>query len=141
SLMGSSVMVSRDDLARARGIIAETGAESAVAADSGMGGFGMRSDGDDRTRALESRIAATLTQIQSVQAATVNIGRPEPSPFIGGQHPTAASVLITARPGHEITPKDAAAIVDVVSRGVDGLDPANISVVDSRGRRLNNFGE
>ncbi len=137
SLMGSSIMVSRDDLARARGVLANAMPENLDSGNSGIGGWNMSPDGDDRTRSLEIRIANTLTQIRSIHSATVNIGRPDPSPWVPHQGQTTASVLISARPGHEITPKDAAAIVDIVSRGVDNLNPANISVVDSNGRRLN----
>lgn len=141
SLMGSSVMVSRDDLARARGVLANTMADNLDSGSSGMGSFGMRSDGDDQTRTLEIRIANTLTQISAIHSATVNIGRPDPSPWIRDNVQTTASVLVTARPGHEITSKDAAAIVDIVARGVNNLEPANISVVDSNGRRLNTSGD
>ncbi len=141
SLMGSSIMVSRDDLARARGVVDGAIGEGASAEMSTFGGFGMREDGDDRTRALESRIATTLAQLGPVESAIVNIGRPDPSPWIADQKPTTASVLVTPRANMEITPKDAAAIVDIVSRSVDGLDPANVSVVDSDGRRLNMSGD
>ncbi len=141
SLMGSSIMVSRDDLARARGVLANTFADELDTGSGGFGDFGVRSDGDERTRMLEIRIANTLTQINSIHSATVIIGRPDPSPWLDRQNPVTASVFITPRPGHEINSRDAAAIVDIVSRGVDGLDPANISVVDSNGRRLNALSE
>ena len=85
----------------------------------------------------ESDIARQLKLIQNVKEASVTITRPEKTLLIDStdSKDVKASVVIT-RDG-EITPAQAQSIVKVVASSVEGLDPANVTVVDEEGNTLN----
>lgn len=49
---------------------------------------------------------------------------------------TKASVVLDLKPGAHFTRADAQSIVSLVSHGVEGLDPENVTVLDTEGRLL-----
>lgn len=85
----------------------------------------------------ESDIARQLKLIQNVKDASVTISVPESTLFIDSTNnkDAKASVVIT-RDG-QITPEQAQNIVKVVASSVEGLDPANVTVIDEEGNNLN----
>jgi flagellar M-ring protein FliF len=87
-------------------------------------------------RALQAELARSIMQLEPVSFARVLIARPEPSPFLREQKPATASVTLQLKPGATLTRGAAASIVALVARGVEGLAPENVTLVDSKGRTL-----
>jgi flagellar M-ring protein FliF len=87
-------------------------------------------------RALQAELAKTIMQLEPVSYARVHLTRPEPTPFIREQKPTTASVMLKLKPGASLSRSMSAGIVALVARGVDGLRPENVTLLDSSGRLL-----
>jgi flagellar M-ring protein FliF len=83
-------------------------------------------------RALQGELARSIQQIDAVQAARVHIALPPPTPFVREQKPTTGSVIVTLKPGRSLNQNQAAGIVGLVSKAVEGLKPENVTVVDSK---------
>ncbi len=87
-------------------------------------------------RAQEQRIARSITQMQFVRQATVHLSKPEPSPFVRDRVPPSASVVLELKGTNPISREDAQAIVALVSHGVEGMAPEQVTVMDTQGRIL-----
>ncbi len=87
-------------------------------------------------RALQSELARSIMQIESVQSARVLIAKPDPSPFVRDQKQPTASVVLKLKPRAVMNPSTASGIVSLVARSVEGLRPENVTVLDSGGRLL-----
>lgn len=135
---GSAVLVPRAALSRAR--LATRDVVAPQVADSSGWSDSLWSDPAlHQTRLLrdqESRLARSIMQMRPVRAATVHISRPEKSPFLRERGTTKASVVIDLRPGLNFTAADAQSLVALLSHSVEGLDPQNVSIVDTEGRQL-----
>lgn len=87
-------------------------------------------------RALEGELARTIAAIQGVDHARVHLTLPKDSPFVRERRTATASVLLTikgrARPGRE----QVDGIQRLVASAVEGLDPAQVTVVDQSGAVL-----
>ena len=90
-------------------------------------------------RALEGELERTIRQIDAVDSARVNIVIPEQRLFLEQQQPSTASVLVRLRTGMQIGADHVKAIVHLVSHGVQGLLPENITVVDTSGKVLSDL--
>ena len=86
-------------------------------------------------RHKEAQLAASISRIQGVKTATVHISQPESSPFFGEQEPTTASVVLTLEK-QNFQRSQAGAIVAMLATSVEGLNPEDVNVVDTRGRLL-----
>jgi flagellar M-ring protein FliF len=135
---GSSVLVPKQDLSRARlaaGKILDITAnpsedlEGSVWADPTLHHVRL-------LRQQEQRLARSIGQFEFVRSATVHLSVPEPSPFLREQSPPTASVVVDLRPGSTMGRHDGAAIVALVAHGVEGLDPSQVTVMDTKGRIL-----
>lgn len=83
-------------------------------------------------RALEGELARTINRFQEVQSSKVFIVLPKRSVFVEESKPASASVQLELKsnlPGSSL-----AAIVHLVGSAVEGLDPDQVTVVDTRGR-------
>jgi flagellar M-ring protein FliF len=89
-------------------------------------------------RALEGELSRTLTAIDGVSAARVQIVLPEERLFTDAETPARAAVLLTT--SRMVTDENVAAVVNLVSSSVPNLDPANVTVTDSTGRQLTSPG-
>ncbi len=78
--------------------------------------------------------------MSGINSATVHIGQSEPSPFIQERRPATASVVLQLRSGATMSREQAAAIVALVSGSVEGLDPENVSVMDTQGHMFSSAG-
>ncbi|MDR1049284.1 MAG: flagellar M-ring protein FliF, partial [Synergistaceae bacterium] len=87
-------------------------------------------------RALEGELQRTISQMDAVDFAKVSIVIPEQRLFLAQQQPSTASVLLRLKPGARLGPLQVKAIVHLVSKSVDGLQPDNVTVVDTTGRIL-----
>jgi flagellar M-ring protein FliF len=91
-------------------------------------------------RQQETRLARSIGQLKTIKSATVHISKPETSPFVRDQGKTTASVVVELRPGAIFTGRDAAAVVSLLSHGIEGLEPSAVSVMDTEGRLLTSEG-
>lgn len=89
------------------------------------------------TRSLEQHIEA----LEDVDSAQVSLVLPEKELFTEDQDPVTASIIITPRPGSDITGnrKKIEGIVKLIQFAVQGLKEENITVVDQAGTTLNDF--
>ncbi len=87
-------------------------------------------------RALEGEISRTIATLDEIVSARVHLVMPEPSLFEQDEKPTTASVVIKLRTGASLRDAKVQGIVHLVSAGVEGLQPDNITVLDTRGRLL-----
>jgi len=89
------------------------------------------------TRSLEQHITA----LDDVDAASVTIVMPEDKLFAEDRNPVTASIIITPKPGSDITQnrKKIEGIVRLVQYAVEGLKPENITITDQNGLVLNDF--
>lgn len=87
-------------------------------------------------RALEGELAKTVRALNGVSAATVHLALPEESVFTETAAEPTASVFVQAETGKTIDSGSVQAVVNLVSSAVAGMDPLNVSVVDSEGKVL-----
>jgi len=89
-------------------------------------------------RALEGELARTIRSMTEVQQARVHLVIPERSIFALSENEPkpSASVFVSLRQGRRLSSSQVAAIVHLVSSGVEGLSPNNITLVDNKGELL-----
>jgi len=87
-------------------------------------------------RALEGELVRTITRLESVEAAQVRIVIPEKALFKEDQKKTTASVVIKLRSGKSLSNENVLAITNLVASSVEGLDPGNVTIIDSKGHLL-----
>lgn len=86
----------------------------------------------------ERKLADKIKLFDNVSMASVSLNIPEKSLFVGtdrDSQKSTASVVI--KPNGEITQKQVQGIVMLIARSVEGLDPKNITVVDTSMNVLN----
>jgi flagellar M-ring protein FliF len=87
-------------------------------------------------RALEGELERTIKLLSGVAGARVHITASKDSVFTENREPAKASVILTLKPGAQISPQAAAAVTQLVASAVEGLTPEGISVVDMQGNLL-----
>lgn len=90
-------------------------------------------------RALEGELARTIAQVDAVEYARVNVVLPQPRLFLEEQQSATASILVRIKEGTTINPEQIKAIVHLVSHSVEGLQPDDVSVVDTDGNVLSDL--
>jgi flagellar M-ring protein FliF len=92
-------------------------------------------------RALQGELAKTITQLDGVEWAKVQIVVPETSIFRKDEKPSTASVVIKMRNRNALNTAKISGITHLVSTSVEGLSPENITITDSKGNLLSRAGE
>jgi flagellar M-ring protein FliF len=87
-------------------------------------------------RALEGEIGRTIQALDAVEQARVHIVMPEPSLFVEETRPATASVMLKVRPGSSLRETEVRGIVHLVASSVEGLQPGQVTVIDTSGRLL-----
>ena len=87
-------------------------------------------------RALEGELEKTILQLDEVDGASVHIVMPEKALFESEQKKTTASVFLKLKDGAQLGPEETAGIQRLVASSVEGLDPNDVTIVDSRGNLL-----
>ncbi len=87
-------------------------------------------------RALERELGRTITSLDSVESARVHLALPPESVFADERRDPSASVVVKLRSGGQVSSQQMRAITHMVASGVEGLDPARVSVIDSHGMLL-----
>ncbi|MDT7041920.1 flagellar basal-body MS-ring/collar protein FliF [Candidatus Nitronereus thalassa] len=87
-------------------------------------------------RALQGELSRTIGQMPGVQRARVHLVIPERRLFTSDREPSRAAVVITPKRGGTLNESQVQGVVHLVASSVEGLDPAQVTVVDSRGQVL-----
>ncbi len=89
-------------------------------------------------RALEGELAKTITNIRQVEQCRVHLVSPERSPFKESQARPSASVVLQLSGGTTLAASQIEGITALVSGAVEGLSPAEVTILDTRGNLLSN---
>jgi flagellar M-ring protein FliF len=85
-------------------------------------------------QALEGQLEQTISSIQGVQSAQVNLVVPQQSDFaVGTQQATTASILVNLAPGTVLSSGQVSAVVHLAASSVPGLTSSHVTVVDNHG--------
>src|SRR6185369_17775977 len=87
-------------------------------------------------RALQGELARTIGELAAVEAARVHLALPERSLFVAEERRPSASVVVKLRPGRTLSDDQIAGVVHLVAASVEGLKPADVTVVDINGQVL-----
>lgn len=87
-------------------------------------------------RAMESELSRTIEALNGIDTAVVHLALPEKQVFSDTQDPATASVLVSTRPGEQLSAEQVQAIVNLVASSVDGLQPDKVTVADAAGHVL-----
>src|SRR5689334_22977313 len=87
-------------------------------------------------RALQGELARSIGELAAVEAARVHLALPERSLFVAEERHASASVVVKLRPGRVLSEFQIAGIVHLVASSVEGLKPADVTVVDINGQVL-----
>ncbi|MBD3179656.1 MAG: flagellar M-ring protein FliF [Candidatus Latescibacteria bacterium] len=138
---GSTIMVPAEKVARLRISLASSGIIK-----SGGVGYEIFDSNDigvtdfiqkvNMKRALEGELARTITEITDVEDARVHIVFPKESIFKGKGRDATASVVLNLRGGGNLDESQVRGVANLVSYGVEGLQPGNVSIIDQNGRTL-----
>jgi flagellar M-ring protein FliF len=92
-------------------------------------------------RAITANLEQHILALDDVDAASVTLVVPKPELFEEDQNPVTASVIITPKPGSDITEnrKKIEGIVKLIKFAVAGLQDENIVITDQNGMQLNDF--
>ena len=138
---GSEVLVSKQDYAKARVLVAKTGLPR-----NGRPGYelieqqnALANDFMQRVnfqRALEGELSRSISGTAGIEVADVHLTIPEPSALRRNDRPAKAAVQLKMRPGMLLPQGAVQGIVAVVSSSVDRLSPENVVITDESGRLL-----
>lgn len=87
-------------------------------------------------RALEGELARTISKLDAVQQARVHLVIPEERLYLQEQKEPTASIVLRLRPGRQLASNQIAGIAHLVSSSVEGMKPANVTVLDATGNVL-----
>lgn len=86
----------------------------------------------------ERKLADKIKLFDNISMASVSLNIPQKSLFVGTDKESEKSTAsVVVKPNGEISQKQVQAIVMLVARSVEGLDPKNITVVDTSMNVLN----
>ena len=83
-------------------------------------------------RALQGELARTINQFKEVNSSKVFIVIPKESLFVEESKPASAAIQLDLR--STLPPAKLAAIIHLVASAVEGLEPGQVTVVDTKGR-------
>ncbi len=89
-------------------------------------------------RALEGELARTIQQQDGVVGVRVHIVLPQKTVFKEEEKLPTASVVLKLKNNSSPSKENIQAIINLLSGSVEGLEPAKVSVIDTKGRILNN---
>ena len=87
-------------------------------------------------RALQGELARTINSLDEIQQSRVHLALPKDSLFVEEQKKPTASVTLKLKGGRVIRPDQIDGITHLVASSVEGLNPADVIVVDSKGNIL-----
>ena len=88
-------------------------------------------------RALQGELARSIEQVEGVEKARVQLAIPKRKTLLRkDERRASASVVTRLRAGWDLEPAQVRGIVHLVASSVEGLDVAQVTLVDNRGRLL-----
>jgi len=87
-------------------------------------------------RALQGELSRTISQIAGVESARVHLALPEKTLFKESEKPATASVVLKMRSNRGLREAEVQGVVHLVSSSIEGMDPENVTILDSRGKML-----
>lgn len=87
-------------------------------------------------RALQGELSRTIRALGEVEQCRVHLAVPEKTLFLQKAEAPKASVLVKLKAGRKLSPGRVQGIVHLVASSVEGLDPKDVSVVDTNGDLL-----
>ncbi len=87
-------------------------------------------------RALSGELARTISAMEAVENARVQITTPRDRLFAQDEEPVEASILLQVAPGRRLDSGQVNSIMYLVAGSVDGLRAEHVTVVDSSGQLL-----
>jgi len=90
----------------------------------------------NQKRAREGELMRTINSIRGVKRSRVHLAMPDRSTFVEDQKKPTASVIVDLEPGTVLSEKQLFGISTLVARAVEGLDIADVAIVDSNGKML-----
>jgi len=91
-------------------------------------------------RAIEGELARTISSLDGVTAASVQLAIPEESVFVSETIDPTASVFIETQAGATLDRRQVDAIVHLTSAAISGMKPDNVAVIDQTGQTLSAVG-
>jgi flagellar M-ring protein FliF len=91
-------------------------------------------------RAIEGELAKTISAMDGVQTASVQLAIPAKSVFVDEEKDPTASVFVATKNGAQLGSDQVQAIVHLTSAAVEGMQPTDVSVVDQKGQTLSAVG-
>jgi flagellar M-ring protein FliF len=88
-------------------------------------------------RAIEGELERSVISIREVEQARVHLTLAKDSLYTEQRQPAKASVLIKLRHAAALSPQNIAAICQLTASAVPGLQPDQVSLVDTNGNLLN----
>jgi flagellar M-ring protein FliF len=92
-------------------------------------------------RAIEGELARTLEAMDEVGSARVHITQPHESIYADKAERAKGSVMLRMKQGKALSRERTEAVVSLVASAVEGLDPADVAVMDTQGRLLSSSGQ
>jgi len=90
----------------------------------------------NQKRALEGELMRSINTIKGVKRSRVHLAVPEKTAFVEDSKKPTASVVLDMDGGINLSEKQIFGISHLVSSAVEGLDSANVVIVDSFGKEL-----
>ncbi|MEA2064300.1 MAG: flagellar basal-body MS-ring/collar protein FliF [Gemmatimonadota bacterium] len=90
-------------------------------------------------RALEGELTRSIETIRDVEKARVHIVIPEERLFSEDQKNPTASVIVKLRPSAALDEKQTLGISHLVSSSIEGMQPEDITIVDSYGNLISSI--
>ncbi|HTB22093.1 MAG TPA: flagellar basal-body MS-ring/collar protein FliF [bacterium] len=87
----------------------------------------------DYQRALEGELSRTISHLSEVSEARVHLVLPKPELYSAREKDATASVVVDLRDDAQLSTEQIRGIVMLVSASVEGLDPKNVTLLDSHG--------
>ena len=87
-------------------------------------------------RGLEGELTRTVRRLAAIEDARVHLVIPQDHLLAAQQKDATASVMIKQRAGARLSDDQVSSIKFLVSKSVEGLQPANVAVVDFNGNTL-----
>ena len=91
-------------------------------------------------RAIEGELATTISHLDGVKSASVQLALPDKSVFTSQKTDPTASVFVQTQPGVTLSSDKVDAIVHLTSASMPGMTATDVSVVDSQGNVLSAVG-
>lgn len=90
----------------------------------------------NQKRALEGELIRTINSIKGVKRSRVHLAIPQKSTFVEDQKKSTASVVLDLEPGTVLSDKQVFGIGNLVARAVEGLDIADVVIMNADGKVL-----